>query len=389
MEIDEFGNEQQKAGVYLTHRAMALAAGAGLFFIMFGALISSSMSGLSTLQSGDAATCDAPMYSKTTLKTAYENSFAAMFKDTKGEKKFEASDVIIVDNNFYTVCDNSWSIEKITESLTPFSVENVQIGDPNRDPNEDSGFEAIFHDAADDTFYVVRESVALAVDHKGNEGNYHAVVQEIKIRTDGDYNVINECVSEIEFDGSSKGLEGAVGLKSKDGELYMLGLCEGNHCLEGKEGKDKGNGVAVLMKKEVDVSDPIEGYTCVWKTQRQLSIPSQAFFQDYSAISINAQGRVAITSQEEAQVWVGYLSHIDPEDGSFDPEKSEFSVDDAVVYDFPRSDADCHLIYCNVEGIHWINDEMLVGVSDKMKKGGKQDYRCLQKDQSIHVFVLP
>ena len=56
--------------------------------------------------------------------------------------------------------------------------------------------------------------------------------------------------------------------------------------------------------------------------------------------------------------------------------------------DFPKNDS-CETIYCNVEGVHWLNDDMIIAVSDKMKSKGKQDYRCFDKDQSVHVFVLP
>jgi hypothetical protein len=45
------------------------------------------------------------------------------------------------------------------------------------------------------------------------------------------------------------------GLRGADGELYLLGLCEGNHCAQGAEGMDQGNGVIhVLKKKEGQVS---------------------------------------------------------------------------------------------------------------------------------------
>lgn len=40
--------------------------------------------------------CNDGMYSKKTLKTAYELPFSALFKDNRGIKKFEASDVIVV-----------------------------------------------------------------------------------------------------------------------------------------------------------------------------------------------------------------------------------------------------------------------------------------------------
>ena len=83
-------------------------------------------------------------YSKATLKRAYELPYAALFADPKGEKKFEASDVTIVGDEVYSVCDNSWAISRFSKSLLPFNEENVQVGDPNRVPDEDSGYEAIF-----------------------------------------------------------------------------------------------------------------------------------------------------------------------------------------------------------------------------------------------------
>ena len=36
-----------------------------------------------------------------------------------------------------------------------------------------------------------------------------------------------------------------------------------------------------------------------------------------------------------------------------------------------------------------MDDEMLMAVSDKMKSKGRQDFRCHEKDQSIHAFVIP
>jgi len=136
------------------------------------------------------------------------------------------------------------------------------------------------------------------------------------------------------------------------------------------------------MRKKV-----LEDGSCQWSTIRTIDIPESAFFKDYSAIALNPQGRVVITSQEESQVWFGNLIGKN-EDGLWDIAKMEFSPKKTVVYDFPKNDQ-CQTIYCNVEGIHWINDEMLMAVSDKMKSKGKQDFRCFDKDQSVHVFVVP
>jgi hypothetical protein len=153
--------------------------------------------------------------------------------------------VIYDDGYFYAIADSLWSILSVDSSLKLYESSNSMIGDPFREEDE-SGYEAIFK--VDDIFYVVRESIA-DVD---SAGDYHAIVEELAITPDGtDYEIVAQCPSEFSFAGDSKGFEGAVGLKSADGTLYMLGLCEGNHCAEGKKGKDKGNGKVVVLKKAV------------------------------------------------------------------------------------------------------------------------------------------
>ena len=57
--------------------------------------------------------CDDGGYSKRTLKLAYELPFASLFRDTKGQKKYEASSVVIVGDSAYAVCDSSWAISKV------------------------------------------------------------------------------------------------------------------------------------------------------------------------------------------------------------------------------------------------------------------------------------
>jgi len=328
-------------------------------------------------------------YSKHTLKRAYDLPYSALFKDTRGQKKFEASDVTIVNNTVYSVCDSSWAISKFTRDLVPFSDKNVQIGNPNRQ-EEDSGYEAIFEHEG--LFYVVRESVYH--NHHDNDqddddsvgkekeevGDYHAIIEELDLGED-DYTVVKECKSEFVFEGDSKGFEGAVGFPDKDEVLYILGLCEGNHCSETKK-NDIGNGRLVLMKKKNEA----KGTDCLWETVRVVSIPKSAAFLDYSAIDITVEGRVAITSQEDSAVWIGNALGIS--NGIIDPDLFEFEDDDSSVMQLPK-DGGCHTVYCNIEGIHWMNDDMLMAVSDKMKSKGRQDFRCHEKDQSIHAFVIP
>lgn len=149
------------------------------------------------LFTNDAA-CDDGYYSKRTLKRAFELPFASLFRDTKGQKKYEASAVIVVDGEAYAVCDNSWAISKFGDDLRPFSPENIQIGDPNRQglggDDEDSGYESLFYNNG--IFYVLRESVL----HK-EKGDYHAIIEELTITPDGDYDVQASCPSEFVFEG--------------------------------------------------------------------------------------------------------------------------------------------------------------------------------------------
>ncbi|KAL7534817.1 hypothetical protein ACHAWF_004961 [Thalassiosira exigua] len=341
-------------------------------------------------------------YSKNTLKRAYDLPYAALFRDTRGQSKFEASDVTIVNDTVYSVCDSSWAISKFTRDLIPFSEKNVQIGDPtggpNREEGDESGYEAIFEHAG--LFYVVRESIFHADhDHEADKessddtddddddvvkkdessGDYHAIVEELLVGED-DYTLVRECQCEFTFEGDSKGFEGAVGFPDDNGDLYILGLCEGNHCSEERK-EDVGNGRVVLMKKRED-SDG----NCLWETVRVVHVPESAAFLDYSAIDITNAGRVAIASQEYSSVWLGHAFGIS--NGIIDPDAFDFVDDSNSVLQFPK-DGTCHTIYCNIEGIHFINDEMLMAVSDKMKSKGRQDFRCHEKDQSIHAFVIP
>lgn len=311
--------------------------------------------------------------STSTLKVAYDIPFNTLSHYTQGQTKFEASDVTIFNNTVYAVCDNSWAIDKFARHATPYSTENILLAPPPMISNHlnrvegDSGYEAIFD--YDGMFYAVRESV-----------NLHAIIVQLSL-TDDKYTFIEECPCEYTFEGDNTGFEGAVAFPDKDGIMYVLGLCEGNYCKDkNKKSKNPGNGRVVLMKKRAN------DIGCLWETIRELHIPKSAAFVDYSAIDITSNGRVAISSQESSSVWLGYVSGIT--DGVIDPKRFEFSDHDSSVLNFPR-DKHCETIYCNVEGIHWINDDMLLAVSDRIKDEGRQNRRCGVKDQSIHGFVLP
>jgi hypothetical protein len=159
-----------------------------------------------------------------------------------------------------------------------------------------------------------------------------------------------------------------VAIKDLNGIITILGLCEGNHCSEAMK-NDRGHGKLIAMQKVTN-----DDGSCTWATIRKIKIPSSANFLDYSSITLNPEsGRTAITSQEDSAVWLGQLLGRTPA-GLWDLDKLEFDEGEAMIYDFPKND-DCQTVYCNIEGIHWMNDNMLMAVSDKMKGRGKQDFR--------------
>jgi len=125
-----------------------------------------------------------------------------------------------------------------------------------------------------------------------------------------------------------------------------------------------------------------KSWSCAWTVVRLINIPATAAFRDYSAITMYGDDptkqRVAIASQENSAVWIGH----------FDVDTMKFDTTDERLLDFPRNDA-CEIVYCNVEGLDFLGPNLLVAASDQMKNLGRQPSRCLAKDQSIHVFVLP
>lgn len=72
--------------------------------------------------------------------------------------------------------------------------------------------------------------------------------------------------------------------------------------------------------------------------------------------------------------------------GDFDINNMDFASNLGEIYHLPRN-AHCHIIYCNVEGLQWLDEYRIVISSDKAKS--KQPFHCDTKDQSIHIFAMP
>ena len=187
---------------------------------------------------------------------------------------------------------------------------------------------------------------------------YQAQIEEY----DRHFNFLESNQVNFSFESENKGFEGLEWVE-KNGNEYLLALCEGNKCKGGKKGRQPGGGRIQVLEKQ-------ESY---WKKTKTIKLPKTLQFKDYSAISLR-NNQLAVISQDSAKLWIGTLRD----------EEWDF-IDEGVVYLFPRNKKG-KKVYCNMEGICWISPHQIIVVSDKCK--ASQPKRCQKKEQSVHIFDI-
>jgi hypothetical protein len=269
----------------------------------------------------------------------------------KGKKDtFEASGVVVKDKHFYVVFDNLSKIAKLKHGFPKNSKENQLLGD---DKIAETGFEDITYNPHKKQFYVVVEALP-----NGNSNNAKLLTYS------ADFHWQNSHWLNYDFQSLNKGFEGLVYVRYQEND-FVLGLCEGNKCQAGKSGKVEGEGRIKVFQHQ----------SKQWKYVASIQLPHSVKFIDYAGMDLK-DSRLVVVSQESAQMWIGTLN----------PENWQIGGA-GKIYQFPRN-AKGKKIYCNVEGVAWLNDKQLVTVTDRIKKK-KQPKRCAKKDQSIQIFELP
>jgi hypothetical protein len=265
------------------------------------------------------------------------------------DPRLEASGVLAKDGLFYVIFDNLPHIARIGPELSPAAAANAVI---RQKKGHGSGFEDIAYDAQHGRYYVLIESLP-------HDGAYMAKVQEY----DANFCYRGQAWLDFPLDRENKGIEGLTCVH-REGQTYLLGLCEGNRCRGGKEGEIPGGGrVHVFQRGERQ-----------WERVGKIRLPETVQFVDYSGIAV-AGDRIAVISQMSSELWVGQLA----------PSGWEVTGD-GTCYALPRG-ADGGIVYGTAEGVSWVAPDQLVMVSDKAKPD--QDPRCRDKDQSIHIFRIP
>jgi hypothetical protein len=151
------------------------------------------------------------------------------------DPRLEASGVLASDGVFYVIFDNLAHIARIGAGLSPTAPANHVI---RQDKGHSHGFEDIVHDSSSGRFYVLIESLPRG------RGTFMAKVQEYN----AGFGYLDSAWLDFPLDRPNKGLEGLACVR-RDGQTHLLGLCEGNRCEGGAEGRIPGGGRIQVFRR--------------------------------------------------------------------------------------------------------------------------------------------
>ena len=266
------------------------------------------------------------------------------------DSRLEASGVLAKDGLFYVIFDNIPHIACVGAELSATAAATHVI---EQDRGHRRGFEDIAYDSWNRRFYTLIESLPRG------RAKFMAAVQEYDVN----FGYAGSAWLDFPLDRPNKGLEGLTCVH-RQGQTYLLGLCEGNRCEGGAAGRVPGGGRIHVFRRGRHH----------WDRVAKIRLPETVLFVDYSGIAVDGD-RIAVASQVSSALWVGDLA----------PSRWEVTGD-GTSYALPR-DADGGIVYGTAEGVSWIAPDQVVMVSDKAKP--EQDRRCRAKDQSIHIFRIP
>mmetsp|Transcript_22727 Transcript_22727/g.29016 ORF Transcript_22727/g.29016 Transcript_22727/m.29016 type:complete len:173 (-) Transcript_22727:44-562(-) len=159
----------------------------------------------------------------------------------------------------------------------------------------------------------------------------------------------------------------------RNGTHYLLGLCEGNNCEGGNDGKDPGKGTILVL--EYDTSAGLDGN---WQVIDQILLPEDLPYQDYSGIDVYDNEFIVVVSQSESSLWVGRL-----DDDNWTIRGGD---NGGFLFYFPI-DSGGDKLFCEVEGVSWRSDNSVVITTDKTDDDDASS--CDDHSQSLAVFTLP
>jgi hypothetical protein len=273
------------------------------------------------------------------------------------DARFEASGVHHRDGMLYIVFDNYPNIAAISATLG-----NDPAPQLIKQRGEGIGYEDLTFQPYAKHWYCLIEASEYEPDL------FHSRIETF----DESFRFVESVELDFPVAGGNKGIEGLSTLR-RDGEDYLLGLCEGNACKSGAAGRKPGKGRIQIFRRAPEC----------WRHAGTVKLPASVQFTDYSSMDFR-QGYLTVISQESSALWVGKVREGARRDAK---DLDDLFEGDGYHFLFPRTKKG-NPLYCNLEGVTWLGNRELAVVSDKAK-AGKQDDRCAEKDQSVHIFKLP
>lgn len=284
------------------------------------------------------------------LELVHECKISELFPNLPAETRLEASDVLAQGDYFYLVFDSFKQVGRITSDLAA-SRRNQLLG--AAEAKAEMGYEGITYNPTAKRYYLLIEA-------QPYDDQYQSVIEEY----DAHFKLLGRSWVNFPFMSCNKGFEGLDYLQ-RGGTDYVLALCEGNKCRDGKKGQQPGGGRIKVLEKQGET----------WEVADTLKLPKSVAFEDYAGLHLRGN-YLAVVSQASSALWVGRLHRT----------RWEF-VDEGQVYYFPRTKKG-KIRYGNIEGVSWLSPSQVVVVSDKRKKG-EQAKALGEVDQCVHIFKLP
>ncbi len=320
----------------------------------------------------------------------------------------EASGVLKHSDHYYVVFDNIRKVAKIPVVDTgdlkqdcsekfPGFKKGEWIGSFN---DELPGFEGIAYDRDTERFIVAVESRAEGLGPKYNPW-VEELTQESVLENVLKWTLNREQkLSDFPAQSANKGVEGLVWtnfgtVAGVEGKGLLLALCEGTKC----GNNNGGRGLIRTFQRNNEQ----------WVKVGDILLPeNKAKFGDFSGLAITTEGeenksllKMAVVSQEDKKIWVGRISLAEWESTLGQNRDLDLAADQGEVYLFPKrriskkeaekfnlDQSKKYAVYCNVEGLAWVDRNILVAVSDRVKNKQKEK-ACPAGQMSIHMFRIP
>jgi len=256
--------------------------------------------------------------------------------------------------NYYIVCDNLQNeVIMINTDLSPSSSSLISI----RNPAISEDFEGITYNQYLNAYFVVTEDIKLVAPNR-----YRARI----LSFDDTFHLKSKNPVEYIFHVDNSGFEG-ISTVEKNGEIYVLALCEGNAC-EPKGPEFEKNGTILVLKFNSNLFSEFGE----WKVVASISLPqNNAGFSDYAGMDVFQNQWIAVVSQEDSSLWVGEL------------DITTWKIKGEGYKTIFPLNGDEKMQFCNVEGISWITRDTIVVTTDSSDADKPE---CCPYSQSISIF---